>query len=62
MAGRGGGTLGVNLLRGGLGGAGGAVVGGGSAAPMPVGDGGEQDLRRQTTVRLFMSGSPEVSF
>ncbi|MPC68904.1 hypothetical protein E2C01_063115 [Portunus trituberculatus] len=62
VTGRGGGSLGVNLLRGGLGGSGGAVVGGGAAASLPIVEAGEQDLRRQTTVRLFMSGSPEVSF
>lgn len=62
MAGRGGGSLGVTLLRGSLGGAGGAVVGGVAATgPMPSIDVGEQDFRRQTTVRLFMSGSSEAS-
>lgn len=62
LAGRGGGSLGVTLLRSSLGGTGGAVMGGGgAAAPLPCIDVGEQELRRQTTVRLFMSGSPEAS-
>lgn len=62
LAGRSGGSLGITLLRGSLGGTGGPVMGGGGAAPpMPCIDVGEQDLRRQTTVRLYISGSPEAS-
>ncbi|XP_069959342.1 nephrin-like [Cherax quadricarinatus] len=52
--GRSGGNLGVSLLRRELGGGG----GGGSTS---VGTETEFDLRRQTTVRLFVSGSPEAS-
>lgn len=51
--GGGGGSLGVNLLRGGLGAA---------TTSMSTTDGGEPDVRRQTTVRLYVSGSPEASF
>ncbi|XP_069191365.1 nephrin isoform X2 [Procambarus clarkii] len=49
--GRTGGNIGVNLLRGGLGGP-------STSAGVDI----EPDLRRQTTVRLFVTSSPEASF
>ncbi|XP_071528019.1 nephrin-like [Panulirus ornatus] len=63
---RSGGSLGVTLLRGGVGGGaggGGSTASSGGGGPTTsTGSEGETDLRRQTTVRLFMSGSPEASF
>lgn len=54
-------SLGVTLFRESFGGAGGAIVArGGPVAPIPCIDVREQDFRRQTTVRLFMS-RPEAS-
>lgn len=59
LAGRVGSSLGVTLLRDSLGGTGG--TGGGVTTPTPYIDLGEQDLRRPTTVRIFVSSRSEAS-